>query len=225
MPQIDYDKIGLKCGIEFHQMLETKEKLFCRCPTEIRKDNPDYTFVRRLRPTMSEMGEIDKAALFEFEKGVEYLYQGYHDNTCLVEMDEEPPHDLNHEALETALLIALMLNSTPLDEIQVMRKIVIDGSNTTGFQRTALVAIGGSVSVEGKIIPIQTICLEEDAARKIEEQKSRVVFRLDRLGIPLIEIATAPVIKSPDEAERVAYRIGQLLRITGRVKRGLGTIR
>lgn len=225
MSQINYGKIGLKCGIEFHQMLETKEKLFCHCPTKIKKDKPDYTFVRRLRPTMSEMGEIDRAALFEFEKCVEYLYQGYHGNTCLVEMDEEPPHDLNREALETALLIALMLNSTPLDEIQVMRKIVIDGSNTTGFQRTALVAIGGSVKIEGKIIPIQTICLEEDAARKMEEQKSRVVFRLDRLGIPLIEIATAPVIKSPEEAEKVAYRIGQLLRITGRVKRGLGTIR
>jgi len=217
----------MKCGIEFHQMLDTKSKLFCNCPTLLRKDKPDIIFKRRLRPTRSELGEVDPAALFEFKKGLTYIYEAYSDTTCLVEMDEEPPHDLNPEALEIALMIALMLNSRPVDEIFVMRKIVIDGSNTTGFQRTALIALGGYISVDGKVIPIQTICLEEDAARKIREDRKakEVIYRLDRLGIPLIEIATAPNISSPEEAEKVALKIGQLLRITGRVKRGLGTIR
>jgi len=133
---------------------------------------------------------------------------------------------LNQEALDTALEIALMLNSNTVDEIHVMRKIVIDGSNTTGFQRTALIAQGGHVDlVGGKRVRIQSICLEEDAARKISETQSEVVYRLDRQGIPLIEIATAPDIRNPEEAESVAYRIGQLLRATGKVKRGLGTIR
>ncbi|RLE77784.1 MAG: Glu-tRNA(Gln) amidotransferase GatDE subunit E [Thermoprotei archaeon] len=218
-------ELGLKVGMEFHQMLDTREKLFCSCPTELRHGSPDFTFVRRLRPTMSELGEVDPAALFEFKKGRRYVYECFSDVTCLVEMDEEPPHELNREALEVALMIALMLNSRPVDEVHVMRKIVIDGSNTTGFQRTALIALGGYVDVLSKRVPIQTICLEEDAARKVGEEGDKVIFRLDRLGIPLIEIATAPVINSPEEAELVAYRIGQLLRITGRVKRGIGTIR
>jgi len=133
---------------------------------------------------------------------------------------------LNREALDTALEIALMLNSSTVNEIHVMRKIVIDGSNTTGFQRTSLIAQGGYVDLGGgKRVRIQSICLEEDAARKISETQSEVVYRLDRQGIPLIEIATAPDIKSPEEAESVAYRIGQLLRVTGKMKRGLGTIR
>jgi len=225
--KIDYEELGLKVGLEIHQMLDTRGKLFCDCPTSLRTDNPHFTFLRKLRPTRSELGEMDPAALFEFKKGVSYRYECYEDGVCLVEMDEEPPHDLNREALEVALMIALMLNSVPVDELQVMRKIVIDGSNTTGFQRTALLALGGSINVSGKVIPIQTICLEEDAARRVGEESSKneVIYRLDRMCIPLIEIATAPVISSPEEAEKVAYKIGQLLRITGRVKRGLGTIR
>ncbi|HDI31609.1 MAG TPA: Glu-tRNA(Gln) amidotransferase subunit GatE [Thermofilum sp.] len=225
--KIDYKKIGLKCGLEIHQMLNTKTKLFCNCPTLIRQDNPDTEFVRRLRPTRSEMGEMDPAALFEFKKGVKYRYQVYEDSVCLVEMDEEPPHDINPEAIKIGLIIALMLRSMIVDEIQVMRKIVIDGSNTSGFQRTALIALGGKIKVGKKEIPIQTICIEEDASRKVGENREggEIIYRLDRMGIPLIEIATAPVIETPEEAERVAYKIGQLLRVTGKVKRGLGTIR
>ncbi len=217
--------VKIRCGLEIHQMLDTKCKLFCGCPTKLRTEEPDLEFRRWLRPTRSEMGELDRAALFEFEKGVSFRYQAYEDSVCLVEMDEEPPHPLNEEALEIALMIALLMGAKPVDEVQVMRKIVIDGSNTTGFQRTALIALDGKVVVDGKEVPIKTICLEEDAARKVGVGKDEVIYRLDRMGIPLIEIATAPVIESPEEAERVAFKIGQLLRITGRVKRGLGTIR
>ena len=225
--KIDYEKLGLKCGLEIHQMLDTKHKLFCACPTELRKDKPHFNFKRKLRPTRSELGEMDPAALFEFKKGRVFLYEAYQDSVCLVEMDEEPPHDLNREALEIALEIALLLNAKPVDEVHVMRKIVIDGSNTTGFQRTALIAIDGYIDVDGKRVPIQTICLEEDAARKIGEEREKgvVIYRLDRLGIPLIEIATGPVMHTPEEAQEVARRIGRLLRVTGKVKRGLGTIR
>ncbi|MGC9096599.1 MAG: Glu-tRNA(Gln) amidotransferase subunit GatE [Infirmifilum sp.] len=217
----------IKCGIEIHQMLDTQSKLFCSCPTKIRKDPPDFTFLRRLRLARSEIGEIDPAALFEFEKGLQFLYEGYNDSVCLVEMDEEPPHPTNMEALTIALKFALLVNARIIDEIHVMRKIVIDGSNTTGFQRTMLVAVGGSINVKGKEIPIETICLEEDAARKIDERKDQqtVIYRLDRLGIPLIEVATGPVIESPEEAREVAHYIGLLLRSLGKVKRGLGTIR
>ncbi|ABL77769.1 Glu-tRNA(Gln) amidotransferase subunit GatE [Thermofilum pendens] len=217
----------VRCGLEIHQMLDTEKKLFCSCPTYLRKDDPHFTFRRRLRLAKSEVGEIDPAALFEYEKGLSYLYEGYRENVCLVEMDEEPPHELNREALELALKFALMVGASVVDEVHVMRKIVIDGSNVTGFQRTALIAIGGSVEVNGKRVGIQTICLEEDAARKTGEviEENALRYRLDRMGIPLIEVATAPDITSPEEAREVALRIGLLLRSLGKVKRELGAIR
>lgn len=223
--EIDYDKIGLKVGLEIHQQLDTSTKLFCNCKPELFKEEPETTFLRRLRPTQSELGQIDPAAYFEFQKGVKILYEATRATSCLVEMDEEPPHPLNMEAVEITLTAALMMNAKPVDEIHVMRKTVIDGSNTTGFQRTCVIALGGGVKVGEKIVPIQHISLEEDAARKTGGEGNVIRYRIDRLGIPLIEVATAPVIKSPKEAEEVALVIGRILRVTGKVKRGLGTIR
>jgi len=224
--EVNYEKLGLKVGLEIHQQLDTKAKLFCRCKTEFFKGEPEITFLRRLRPTQSELGQIDPAAYFEFQKGVKILYEANHETSCLVEMDEEPPHPLNMEAVETALTVALMLNAKPVDEIHVMRKTVIDGSNTTGFQRTCVIALNGQIKIGEKTIPIQHVSLEEDAARKIgEEEDNTIRYRIDRLGIPLVEIATAPVINTPKEAGEVALAIGRILRATGKVKRGLGTIR
>jgi glutamyl-tRNA(Gln) amidotransferase subunit E len=222
-----YSKLGLMVGLELHQQLNTERKLFCHCPTVIRDEEPDGKFVRRLRPTQSEMGEIDPAALFEFQRQMRFCYEYYYDTTCLVEADEEPPHDLCEEAVDICLTVAEFLKSKPVDEIHPMRKIVIDGSNTTGFQRTTIIANGGEVVVGEKIIGIQTICLEEDAARKIadDDKNNMRIYRLDRLGIPLIEVATDPDIRTPEEAQEVALALGLLLRSTGNVKRGLGTIR
>ncbi len=222
---IDYTRIGLKVGLEVHQQLETQIKLFCHCKPELFIEEPEITFLRRLRPTQSELGQIDPAAYFEFQKGVKILYEADRYTACLVEMDEEPPHPLNMKAVEIALTVALMMNANPVDEIHVMRKTVIDGSNTTGFQRTCIIALNGQIKVGEKTVPIQHISLEEDAARKTGEEGTTIRYRLDRLGIPLIEIATAPVINTPKEAGEVALAIGKILRATKRVKRGLGTIR
>ncbi len=223
--KIDYSKIGLKVGLECHQQLATREKLFCACKPELFKGEPEITFLRRLRPTQSELGQIDPAAYFEFQKGVGILYEADSETSCLVEMDEEPPHELNREALEITLTSALLMDSKPVDEVHVMRKIVIDGSNTTGFQRTCVVALGGEIKVDGKRIPIEHVSLEEDAARKTGGKGFTINYRIDRLCIPLIEAATGPVIHTPQEAERVALAIGQIFRATGRARRGLGTIR
>ncbi len=222
---IDYSKVGLKVGLEVHQQLDVAHKLFCSCPPRLFKEEPEASFLRRLRPTQSELGQVDPAAYFEFQKGLRISYEANKSTSCLVEMDEEPPHDLNREALEAALTFALMIDADPVDEVHVMRKVVIDGSNTTGFQRTCVVALGGEVEVSGKVVPIQQVCLEEDAARLMGKDGAIAFYRIDRLGVPLIEVTTAPVITSPKEAGEVALTVGRLLRATRKVKRGLGTIR
>lgn len=224
---IDYKALGLKVGLEIHQQLNVNSKLFCSCPPELFKEDPEIIFLRRLRPTQSELGQIDPAAYFEFQKGVKILYEASKNSSCLVEMDEEPPHPINLDAVEVVLTASLMMNMQPVDEVHVMRKTVIDGSNTTGFQRTCIVALDGWIKVREKTIPMQAASLEEDAARKTgtQDEGKTIRYRIDRLGIPLIEVATAPVIYSPMEAQEVAFAIGRILRDTGKVMRGLGTIR
>jgi len=222
---VDYSAAGLRVGLEIHRQLDTRNKLFCNCPSILSAKPPSFTFIRRLRPTQSELGQVDPAALFEFHKGKQIAYESDPETTCLVELDEEPPHPLNKEAVDTALNISLLLKAKILDEIHVMRKVVIDGSNTTGFQRTVVIALDGRLMVEGMEVPIEQVTLEEDAGRKMGETKNSVTFRLDRLGVPLIEISTGPVIKSPEEAGTTALAIGRILRATKRVKRGLGSIR
>ncbi|HXX73348.1 MAG TPA: Glu-tRNA(Gln) amidotransferase subunit GatE [Candidatus Acidoferrales bacterium] len=215
----------MKVGLEIHRQLDTTHKLFCGCPTDFAESEPEEKFLRRLRPTQSELGQIDQAALFEFHRGRSVLYEADNHTSCLVEMDEEPPRELNREAVDVCLTASLLMEAKPVDEIHVMRKLVIDGSNTTGFQRTAVVALGGQVKVNDKVIPINQISLEEDAARKASQSQGTVGYRIDRLGVPLIEVTTAPVLYSPEEVQRVAYAIGSVLRATRKVKRGLGSIR
>ncbi|MBC7117707.1 MAG: Glu-tRNA(Gln) amidotransferase subunit GatE [Methanobacteriaceae archaeon] len=221
---MDWDKIGLKMGLEIHQQLDSKGKLFCPCKCKLTDEEPEYNIMRRLRPTQSELGKIDRAAFEEAKRKLRFYYQAYSDHTCLVEADEEPPHPINSEALEIAVTIALLLNMKVVDEFHTMRKQVIDGSNTGGFQRTGLVATDGYVETPHGRVKIENLCLEEDAARRIEEREDGIVFRLDRLGIPLVEITTDPSIKDPIQLKEVAYQIGQILRST-KVKRGIGTIR
>ena len=227
--KIDYHKIGLKAGLEIHQQLDTRTKLFCKCPTTLRdKKESTLTFKRYQRASKSEMGEVDKAALEEEKYSRTFIYKGY-DSTCLVENDEQPPGELNREAIDVSLEAALLLNMNPADEVHTMRKIVIDGSNTCGFQRTALVAMGGGIETEEGFVGVDSLSLEEDAAQKIETEGEgdayAVVYSLDRLGIPLVEIGTAPDIRTVEQARKVAEYLGMILRSTGKVKRGLGTIR
>jgi len=212
----------MKAGLEVHQQLATG-KLFCECPSEL-SDEVGGSFRRRLRAAGGENREVDPATAFQAARGLAYRYEIGPMN-CLVEMDEEPPHPLNEAALDAALTLAEFVHARPVDEIEVMRKIVVDGSNTTGFQRTALVATDGYLDVGNRRVSISTICLEEDAARKVREADGEVVYRLDRLGIPLIEVATGPDLTSGAEAREVAQEIGALLRATRRVRRGIGTIR
>ncbi len=212
----------MKAGLEVHQQLATG-KLFCDCPSEL-TEKVEGSFARRLRAAGGENRAVDAATEFQAARRRLYRYE-VSDSSCLVEMDEEPPHPINAAALDVALSLALLLHARPVDEVVVMRKIVVDGSNTSGFQRTALVAAGGYVEVGDRRFSIATICLEEDAARKVREADGEVTYRLDRLGIPLVEIATGPEISSGAEARAVAEEIGALVRATGRARRGIGTVR
>lgn len=221
---IDYEKLGLMMGLEIHQQLNTTKKLFCPCECELTDKKPDYRVLRYLRPTQSELGKIDRAAFEESRRELTFLYDAYSHHTCLVESDDEPPHPLNQEALEIGLIIATLLDMQVVDEFHTMRKQVIDGSNTGGFQRTGLLAIQGHMDTPYGRVVIENLCLEEDAARRMGQRKGKVEFRLDRLGIPLLEITTDPSMNHPEQVREVAYQIGQVLRST-KVKRGLGTIR
>jgi glutamyl-tRNA(Gln) amidotransferase subunit E len=215
---------GTKVGIEVHQQLLCSRKLFCACPP-VKSEELPLSFTRRLRPAQSELGQVDPAALFEFTKGKVNRYLWNPESACLVDADEEPPHPLNPEALDAALIVAGSLGSQIVDEVHVMRKIVIDGSNTTGFQRTAVVGLSGKMVVDGVDVGVQSVTIEEDAARIIGEDREERRFALDRLGVPLVEVALDPISGDPEFVGRVALHLGRVLRSTGRVARGLGTIR
>ena len=220
----DYSELGFKSGLEIHQQLEGT-KLFCQCPTTIKKEDEDFSIQRKLKARAGETGNVDQAARHEQEKDKTFIYKGYDDITCLVEADEEPPHPVNEEALTIALKVAKLLNMDVAGKIQFMRKTVVDGSNTSGFQRTALIGTDGYLNVDGKEIGIESLCLEEEACQVLERTEKKDIYNLSRLGIPLLEIATAPDISDPEECKAVAEKIGMILRSVDGMKRGIGSIR
>jgi len=224
--KINYKKLGLKVGLEIHQQLDTQEKLFCSCSTAMQEKEPILIVMRKQHPVASELGEIDIAAQHEYLRNRTFNYQVFKNETCLVDLDEEPPHDLNTEALNVVLQIALLLNCDIPNEIEVMRKTVIDGSNTGGFQRTMIVGLNGYMNYKGRRIEINSVSLEEDAAATVSEEGGKVTYRLSRLGVPLVEIATGIILDfTPEEIEDIAYNIGMICRSTNKVKRGIGSIR
>ena len=224
MSEFFIENIGLKVGLEIHQQLSTNKKLFCSC---IPRESDEYTtkFQRKLRAVKSELGEYDPAALFESSKSKTIMYYANPESSCLVEQDEEPPHNLDGDAKNLALVISSALESNIFSEIYPMRKTVIDGSNTTGFQRTMLISQGGYMDVDGEKIGVQSICLEEDAAKLLGDKGDIREYSLDRLGVPLIEIALEPVEGDSKKIKKIALSLGRLLRSTKKVTRGIGSIR
>lgn len=223
MEEFSIKDAGVKVGLEIHQQLSTK-KLFCNC-IPIESDEYSIKFKRKLRMVKSELGQYDPAVIFESKKNKIIEYYANPQSSCLVEQDEEPPHNINEDAKKIALSIAEALNSKIFCEIYPMRKTVIDGSNTTGFQRTMLISQGGYLKVNGKKVGVQSICLEEDAAKLLRDRGIVREYSLDRLGVPLVEIALDPVEDEPKEIKNIALTLGRLLRGTKKVTRGIGSIR
>ena len=224
MSEFSINNVGLKVGLEIHQQLATNKKLFCSC-RPIESDEYYMKFQRKLRAVKSELGEYDPAALFEKSKSKTIMYYSNPESSCLVEQDEEPPHNLDKDAKELVLVIASSLNSKIFSEVYPMRKTVIDGSNTTGFQRTMLFSQGGQIDVDGDKVGVQSICLEEDSAKLLGDKGNIREYSLDRLGIPLIEIALEPVEGDSKKIKKIALSLGRLLRSTKKVTRGIGSIR
>ncbi len=218
--------VELKVGLEIHFQLETEKKLFCNCSACLKEKNPIKIVVRKLHPVQSELGEIDKAAQFEYLRNRVFYYEIFENECCLVELDEEPPHQPNEEAIKIALQISKLFNCKIPDEIHVMRKIVIDGSNTSGFQRTMIVGFDGYFEFKGRKIPITQVCLEEDAAAIDKEEDGKVYYKLNRLGIPLVEIDTGILERfTPKEIEEIAYHIFLIASSTRKIRKTLGAIR
>ncbi len=220
-----YQRMGLKCGLEVHQQLATRHKLFCKCPNTSYTDRYDAEIKRHMRPTLSEMGEYDRTALMEFRTRKVIHYRLQRDRVCTYEMDDAPPFGLNREALDIAIEISLLFQCSIVGEIHIARKQYLDGSIPTGFQRTMIVGLDGWFPLDGRKIKVRQISLEEDACREFTDRGHKRVYHTDRLCIPLIEVVTEPDFRTPEEAFRGAEVIRRVTRVTGKVKRGAGSTR
>lgn len=222
--QSDYDRIGFMSGLEVHQQLLTKRKLFCRCPAGIyqKPDQFDAEVIRHMRPTLSELGEYDGTALMEFRTKKEIVYRISHPTACTYEVDDTPPFPIDREALNIAIGIALTSKMNIVGEVHITRKQYLDGSIPTGFQRTAIVGIGGEIPLKNKKIRLIQMSIEEDSCREISDIGHRRIYRTDRLGMPLIETVTYPDMTNPEEVKEACDYIRFLNRSTGNVRTGIG---
>ncbi|MCK4663636.1 MAG: Glu-tRNA(Gln) amidotransferase subunit GatE [Bacteroidales bacterium] len=221
----DYKRIGFKSGLEVHQQLKTKEKLFCRCPAGIYNDNDDYDaeIIRHMRPTLSELGEYDGTALMEFKTKKEIFYRINNETTCTYDVDDTPPFKINNEALEIAIEISLLSKLNIVGEVHITRKQYLDGSIPTGFQRTAIIGVEGEIQLKNKKVGLIQLSIEEDSCREISDIGHIRIYKTDRLGMPLIETVTHPHMETPDELKEAAEYIRFLNRSTGKVRTGIGS--
>ena len=222
-----YKKLGFRCGLEIHQQLKTRKKLFCRCPARIyqKKNDYDAEIVRHMRPTLSELGEYDGTALMEFKTRKNIMYRIQNETCCTYDIDDTPPFPLNREALGIAMEVALLLKTSIVGELHITRKQYLDGSIPTGFQRTAILGIEGKIPLSKKNVRIIQLSIEEDACREVSDIGHERIYTTDRLGIPLIETVTYPDMETPGEAAEAAHYIRFLTRSTGKMNTGIGAAR
>jgi len=227
----DYGQLGFMGGLEIHQQLITRSKLFCRCPAGRRVRGFDAEVLRHMRPTLSELGEYDGTALMEFKTRKEIVYQLDRGSVCTYEIDDTPPFEIDKESVRIATEIALLLNLNLVSELHVMRKQYLDGSIPTGFQRTAMVGLTGVVPFKvpelgvARELRIRQLSLEEDSCREVSDVGHRITFHTDRLGTPLTEVVTEPDLLTPLELQAAGRLLAAVAQATGKVRRGPGAAR
>mgnify|MGYP001273090633 CR=1 FL=1 len=225
MTDEDYRAVGFKSGLEVHQQLLTERKLFCRCPAGRYSENYNAEILRHMRPTLSELGEYDGTALMEFKTKKEIIYRINRETVCTYEMDDTPPFEINDEALDIAFGIGMIYGSSMVDEVHIARKQYLDGSIPTGFQRTAIVCLDGSIPYNDREIQVIQLSIEEDSCREVSDIGHRRTYITDRLGMPLIETVTGPDMRTPQEVAEVGELIRRIARSTGKVRTGIGAAR
>jgi len=225
LPSVDYHELGLRAGLEVHQQLLTDNKMFCNCPAGRYTRTHDGEVLRHMRPTLSELGEYDGTALMEFRTKKNIIYLLHKENVCTYEMDDTPPFLVNQQAIDVAIEQCLMLGCDIVDEVHIARKQYLDGSIPTGFQRTAIVGVNGRLPFRGREISITQVSVEEDSCREVSDRGHLIVWRTDRLGMPLIETVTGPDLRTPDEVEEAILLVGRVCRSTGHVRVGIGASR
>lgn len=225
MDRFDYESAGLISGLEVHQQLLTERKLFCRCPAGMYTETHDGEVLRHMRPTLSELGEYDGTALMEFKTKKEIVYLLHKLNMCTYEMDDTPPFLVNQEAIDVAIELCLMMHMDIIDEVHIARKQYLDGSIPTGFQRTAIVAVNGFLPFRGRKLTVTHVSVEEDSCREVRDEGHRIVWRTDRLGMPLTETVTGPELVTPEEVRDAILLCGMTARSTRRVRTGIGASR
>lgn len=221
----DYERVGFKSGLEIHQQLLTEKKLFCRCPAGIYSKEYNAEILRHMRPTLSELGEYDGTALMEFKTKKNITYRINYKTVCTYEMDDTPPFMMNDDALDIAVEVGMLLGAKTVDEVHIARKQYLDGSIPTGFQRTAITSVGGSIPYKDREIGIIQMSIEEDSCREFSDIGHDRVYLTDRLGMPLIETVTQPDMKTPTEVAEVNDLLRRLVRTTGKVRTGIGASR
>ena len=222
--QATYSEIGFMSGLEVHQQIDTKQKLFCRCPAGCYHDSDVYDaeVIRHMRPTLSELGEYDGTALMEFKTRKNIIYRIKNETTCTYEVDDTPPFPLNRDALEKAIKISLLSKLKIVGEVHITRKQYLDGSIPTGFQRTAIIGVEGEIPLKNKKVRLIQLSLEEDSCREVSDIGHNRIYKTDRLGMPLIETVTYPDMVNPDEVKEACDYIRFLNRSTGLVRVGIG---
>lgn len=225
LERLDYQEVGLIAGLEVHQQLLTNEKLFCRCPAGLYTETHDGEVLRHMRPTLSELGEYDGTALMEFKTKKEIVYLLNQKNVCTYEMDDTPPFLVNQQAIDVAIELCLTMNMDIIDEVHIARKQYLDGSIPTGFQRTAIVGVNGWLPFKGRRLTITHVSIEEDSCREVADKGHQIIWRTDRLGMPLTETVTGPELRTPEEVRDAILLCGMVARSTGRVRVGIGASR
>jgi len=225
LESLDYEAVGLISGLEVHQQLLTREKLFCRCPAGLYTEEHDGELLRHMRPTLSELGEYDGTALMEFKTKKEIVYLLNYKNVCTYEMDDTPPFLVNQEAIDASIELCMSMNMDIIDEVHIARKQYLDGSIPTGFQRTAIIGVNGWIPFKGRRLTITHVSLEEDSCREVRDRGHQIVWRTDRLGMPLTETVTGPELRTPEEVRDAILLCGLIARNTGRARTGIGASR